>query len=83
MVPGCKRVSACHRMTEVAIPTTTNLLSGASRDAEQEVSSLLSAMLADADIFGMITALCAAGLLISALLITEGLELGAELLRIF
>jgi len=70
-------------MTEVTIPTRSSLLPGVSRVTKASPSSLASATRTDTEIFGMVAAFCTAGFLIAALLVVEGLELGAEFFRIF
>ena len=64
-------------MTEAAIPTNSSLSPGTYR-ADQKVLSRWSEIRADADMFGMIAAFCAAGLLIATLLVACGFDLAAE-----
>jgi hypothetical protein len=64
-------------MTEAAIPTKSSLSPGNYR-ADQKVLSRWSETRADVDMFGMIAAFCAAGLLIATLLVACGFDLAAE-----
>jgi hypothetical protein len=65
-------------MTEAAIPTKSSLSPGTYRADQAKVLSRWSETRADVDMFGMIAAFCAAGLLIATLLVACGFDLAAE-----
>jgi len=65
-------------MTEVAIPAKSSFSSGAGRADKAKVLSRWPATRVDVDMFGMIAAFCAAGLLIATLFVAYGFDLAAE-----